>query len=110
MTDQNAKILNDTDVINTRSNILINHYTFTSKEFLERMRDPLSIQRSDRGGYDWIGEGIDCEVLSCHSNVKGWQAGKVRIVLEFIPDQIPEIVETPEEDSDSPLDEIRQMT
>jgi hypothetical protein len=110
MADKNARVLNNNDVINTKSNILINHETFTSSEFLEKMREPLSITRSDRAGYEWIGEGIDCEILACQNNTQGWQAGKLRIVVEFIPNQIPEQSEITDEDSDSPLNEIRQMT
>lgn len=40
-------------------------------------------------------DAIDCEVLRL--GAKGWQKGKVRITLQFCPDQ-PE----------SPLDDIRQ--
>ncbi|HCF30516.1 MAG TPA: KGK domain-containing protein [Cyanobacteria bacterium UBA11049] len=43
-------------------------------------------------------EGIDCEVLRL--GAKGWQKGKVRINLEFCPNQLSE--------PESPLDDIRQ--
>jgi hypothetical protein len=50
-----------------------------------------------------LGEGVDCEVLRIAS--KGWQKGKLRIKvsLEFYPDE-PEISEP-----ESPLDDLRQM-
>jgi KGK domain len=108
--NEKSRVLNQHDVVNTKSNILINHETFTSSEFLEKMREPLSITRSDRAGYEWIGEGIDCEVLACHNNTQGWQAGKLRIVLEFIPNEILEPTNQRDNESDSPLDGIRQMT
>jgi len=51
----------------------------------------------------WFDEGVDCEILK--PAAKGWQPGKLRIkiTLEFIPDE-PEIIE-----SESPLDDLRRM-
>lgn len=51
----------------------------------------------------WLGDGEDCEILKTDSS--GWQTGKIKIqvnlTLEFVPDK-------PEE-SQSPLDDIRQI-
>ena len=62
--------------------------------------------------YEWFNNGTGCELLS--PGAKGWQKGKVRIkvILEFCPDE-PEVEEAapcseilqPE----SSLDDIRQM-
>ncbi|GBF78668.1 KGK domain-containing protein [Aphanothece sacrum] len=51
---------------------------------------------------DWLQEGKSCEILNVGSN--GWKKGKIRlkITLEFIPDE-PEINQM-----ESPLDDIRQ--
>lgn len=48
----------------------------------------------------WFGDGVDCELLSIGSN--GWKKGKmrIRVIVEFCPDEST----TPE----SPLDDIRQ--
>jgi len=62
----------------------------------------------------WFDKGKDCEVLKISS--KGWQKGKLRIklALEFCPDE-PEVEEKsvsnePETSQpESPLDDIRQM-
>lgn len=62
----------------------------------------------------WFEEGIDCEVLKFDSNA--WQRGKVRIrvTLEFCPDE-PEIEEITQSSdleinqAESPLDDIRRM-
>lgn len=62
----------------------------------------------------WFEEGVSCEVLRFDS--KAWQKGKVRIkvILEFCPDE-PEIVETTQSKEtennqpESPLDDIRRM-
>jgi hypothetical protein len=52
--------------------------------------------------------GIDCEVLQIGS--QGWKKGKLRFKLsvEFVPDE-PESVDMPSQNSDSSLDDIRQM-
>ena len=60
----------------------------------------------------WFREGINCEILKIGS--KGWRKGKVRlrVSLEFCPDE-PEIDETAPSNEipqpESPLDDIRQM-
>ncbi|NEU72786.1 KGK domain protein [Hassallia byssoidea VB512170] len=53
-------------------------------------------------GKDWLGDGIDCEILKI--GAKGWQKGKIkiRVSVEFCPDE-PEITEP-----ESPLDDIRR--
>ncbi|MFB2882200.1 KGK domain-containing protein [Floridanema aerugineum] len=50
-----------------------------------------------------LGDGLDAEVLKI--GAKGWQKGKirVRVTLEFEPEE-PEIIET-----ESPLDDLRRM-
>lgn len=68
-----------------------------------------------REEYNWFRNGINCEILS--PGAKGWQKGKVRIkvTLEFCPDQ-PEVAEAPDgmvlgnSQLESPLDDVRQMT
>jgi hypothetical protein len=52
---------------------------------------------------DWLGDGIDCEILKI--GAKGWQKGKIkiRVSVEFYPGE-PEITEP-----ESPLDDIRRM-
>ncbi len=50
-----------------------------------------------------LDSGLDCEILKVGS--KGWQPGKlkIKITLEFIPDE-PEIIKP-----ESPLDDLRRM-
>ncbi|MGI8505169.1 MAG: KGK domain-containing protein [Hassallia sp.] len=58
---------------------------------------------------DWLGDGIDCEILKI--GAKGWQKGKIkiRVNVEFCPDE-PEIEEALEiTEPESPLDDIRRM-
>ncbi|MEG4501186.1 KGK domain-containing protein [Microcoleus sp. F10-C6] len=62
----------------------------------------------------WLGSGIDCETLKI--GAKGWQKGKVkiRVIVEFCPDE-PEVEETPENNEsetskpESPLDDLRRQ-
>lgn len=59
--------------------------------------------------YRLIDKGINCEILKIGSN--GWQKGKfrIKITLEFCPDE-PEPQEKPQiTQSESPLDDLRQM-
>ncbi|MEQ9358899.1 KGK domain-containing protein [Coleofasciculus chthonoplastes] len=104
--------------------ILIAHPTFKVSEFIKAMINLLinndnvlkySVQQKRRDREEvngWWNEGIQCQVLT-HEG-KGWQNGKVRLTLEFCPDD-PEIEETsasnePEiSQPESPLDDLRQM-
>jgi hypothetical protein len=62
----------------------------------------------------WFRDGIDCETLKI--GAKGWQKGKVkiRVILEFCPDE-PEREETSENNEsetskpESPLDDLRRQ-
>jgi len=52
----------------------------------------------------WAEDGVECEVIG--SKIGGWKKGRVRVCLEFIPDEPePKPVEEPE----SPLDDLRQQ-
>ncbi|MEG4520249.1 MULTISPECIES: KGK domain-containing protein [unclassified Microcoleus] len=62
----------------------------------------------------WFRDGINCEALKI--GAQGWQKGKVkiRVILEFCPDE-PEVEETPENNEsetslpESPLDDLRRQ-
>jgi len=53
-----------------------------------------SIVGSKEKKENFVGEGTDCHVLQPGQN---WKKGKIRIAIEFIPDE-----------SESPLDDVRQ--
>jgi hypothetical protein len=66
----------------------------------------------NEANYYWFREGKDCEILRIGSN--GWQKGKLRIKvsLEFCPDEpeVEEIVANEEiVPTESPLDDLRQI-
>lgn len=71
-------------------NILINHPTYKVKELLDAIGHQIDHKKRER----WCIEGVSCEVLSPNQS---WRKGKVKICLEFIPDEI-----------ESPLDSVRE--
>ena len=56
--------------------------------------------KNTRSTNSWFYQGQDCEIL--RSGSPGWQKGKIKIkvTLEFVPDEV--------EEDKSPLDDIRQ--
>ena len=87
------ELLNDQDVISVddKEKMAVSHKTFTAKEFLNTM---FTKWFGDTIGKKWFIENVDCEILSPGKN---WRKGKIKVSLEFIPDEI-----------ESPLDEIRR--
>lgn len=68
--------------------IFIGHTTFRVGEFSEAVRSQLEASTQGWNGdkNSWFTDlGVDCEVLRFTSG--GWQKGKVRIRLEFAPDE-----------------------
>jgi hypothetical protein len=61
-------------------------------------------------GEQWFGEGVECELLQPGSKT-GWVKGRVKlkISLEFHPDDQTSAVSGGENQPSSPLDEIRKL-
>lgn len=103
------------DVVSVYSGqIFVNNRTFTVSEFIAAFM-PIVKEKSAPWTEDkekWFSEGLDCKILK--PGAKRWRRGKVRISLEFEPEEL-EVVEAPaNSDSQaskliSPLDDIRQM-
>ncbi len=84
------------DVVEVENeNTLGNAITSTVDEMLDAI-----YQNSDynKDFKEWIGEGVPCRVL--RETGGGWQKGKVRVRIEFVPD----VPDTPKSD----LDELRE--
>jgi hypothetical protein len=103
--------LSPDDVVSmTYGEILIPHHTFKVGEFKAKMKAvlPGNNELKDK----WLTEGQSCEILK--PGAKHWQKGKVRITLEFCPDE-PEIAEKLVENNleiipeMSPLDDLRHQ-
>lgn len=90
-------------------------YAFNNYKYLpQNLQSSLASNNINITTQNCFGDGINCEVLKINS--KGWKKGKVRIrvSLEFCPDE-PDIEEIPTSNvpeinqTESPLDDIRQM-
>ncbi|MEP6490215.1 KGK family protein [Microcoleus vaginatus GB2-A3] len=101
------------DVVSVYSDhILVTNRTFTISEFIAAM---MTLIKAEAGWTElketWFREGIDCKILK--PGAKSWQRGKVRITLEFQPEELEvgEIAETGKSADTkvvSPLEDLRQ--
>lgn len=111
----NFEHLEREDVVSVYSGqILVTNRTFTVSEFIAATMQMAKKQLGEltEGKEHWFGEGLDCKILK--PGAKSWQRGKVRITLEFEPEEleVPETHESSESQASiatSPLDDIRQM-
>ena len=101
--------LQDGDVLSIKKEerLVMGHETFKFEHFWRTLKQRLQIY-ADNPKSQWLIDGVECDLLSPR---KEWQKGKIRLVLEFIPDQ-PE----PSTDQslsngalDHSLDDIRQQ-
>lgn len=118
--------LNSEEVISTdfKHTIAVRHGTCTVAEFLRgisRYLQQYSTYRDVPISWDdnrqlWFtDEGVEGRAL--RFSEKGWQSGRLRLSIEFCPDEPEPEPETPElplleasiEPADSPLDEIRRL-
>jgi len=86
----------ENDVVSGISEELFNRQvTFVVNEFFQAIEEIFNPREEEA---ELFGDGIDCKILKPG---KGWQKGKIRLTLEFIPDQpiIPP----------SPLDDLRKQ-
>jgi antitoxin component YwqK of YwqJK toxin-antitoxin module len=104
------------DVISVYSGqILVTNRTFTVNEIIAALM-PIVKEKSGNiwteDKEQWFREGLDCKMLK--PGAKSWQRGKVRLTLEFTPEDL-EVKESSENGqlegtkASSPLDDIRQM-
>ncbi|PSB04738.1 KGK domain-containing protein [Merismopedia glauca] len=106
--------LDTEDVISVyEGHVFVNSKTFTVNEFMA------AIKQANKGvlgevtdeKQKWFGEGLDCKLLK--PGAKTWQRGKVRVRLEFCPEELevtPEVNGNNEQNgSASPLDDIRKF-
>lgn len=101
------------DVVSVYSSqILITNRTFTVSELIAALMPVIKKESATTWTEDkeqWFREGLECKMLK--PGAKSWERGKVRLTLEFTPEEL-EVVETNESQvnkASSPLDEIRRM-
>lgn len=110
---------------NHKHNIAVRHNTCTVSEFLNGLSRYLKAYSDnsrdvpfcwDDNRQQWFtDEGVEGYAL--RYGEKGWQSGRLRLSIEFCPDEPEPEPETPElplleasiEPADSPLDEIRRL-
>ncbi|HIK39190.1 KGK domain-containing protein [Thermoleptolyngbya sp. M55_K2018_002] len=66
--------------------VLMSNPTFKVGEFLDALAQAVSEQQGEWSDEceDWFGDGARCEVLRFGN--QGWQRGRIRIRLEFFPE------------------------
>jgi hypothetical protein len=67
------------------ASLLLSHPTFRLSEFLSAITGHLGARNEPKSG--WFGDGVKVEVLTIPST--GWRKGKIRLTVEFIPDEEP---------------------
>lgn len=101
MSDGFEQLTNPDEVISvdSRYRFIANIDMFKVGQLAQESKKRLLYAHQQSAWDGWAGEGVPCEILQL--GAKGWRKGKVRmrIELEFCPDE-PE----------SPLDDIRQIT
>jgi len=103
MTQTIAHNLLPNEVICLEPEQYIDHTTCQAHEVMEMMRS--------QAAYELLTllseEGLECQALRLGE--KDWQAGRLRLVLQFEPDQPLSETVTEASTTDSPLDEIRRL-
>lgn len=110
--DSKSERLEQNEIISIQGSerILLNQPTFKTSELIDAIKISWMMNSNDRLKA-WFYEGVKCEILTPGKN---WRTGRVRLSLEFLPDE-PEIEETPanngtkNQETESPLDDLRQM-
>lgn len=112
--NNNFESLEHEDVVSVYTGqIFVTGRTFTVVEFITAMMQATKKQLGDLtdGRETWFGEGMECKILK--PGAKSWQRGKIRLTLEFTPENL-DVAEANECNGlqhskiDSPLDDIRQ--
>ena len=92
-----------------RGRVLMNNPTFKVSEFLDALAEVVNEREPDwtEASEGWFSGGLDCETLKINGG--GWQRGRVRIRLEFLPAKAPQ--QLPERSSSRslrpPLEKLR---
>jgi hypothetical protein len=103
-----APLSDDEVLFVDRGRVLMSNPTFKVSEFLDALAQSVSDRESDWSEENeaWFGDGLPCEALRFTSG--GWQRGRVRIRLEFMPLKPPgTLPERSSARSPEPLDKLR---
>lgn len=99
------KVINQDDVVSVdpSNKAIVDNSTFRIAELAKQAKKNLLWGKPETVQTKWTTEGVECEILQLGTT--SWQKGKVRlrIDLEFCPDELDE------SQLDSPLDDLRQI-
>lgn len=91
--EQEFGLLNDDEVLHVDAGrVLMTNPTFKVSEFLDALAQLVSereIEWSDTHE-GWFSNGLSCEALRFGN--RGWQRGRVRVRLEFVPEPQPKLL------------------
>jgi hypothetical protein len=86
--DEQFEPLRDDEVLYVPiGRVLMSNPTFKVAEFLDALAQAVSDREGDwsEENEGWFTDGLECEALRLNSN--GWQRGRVRVRVEFSPNQ-----------------------
>jgi hypothetical protein len=86
MDEQFEPLADDEVLFVNAGRVLMANPTFKVGEFIDALAQAISDREADWADENegWFGEGLECEAL--RFSTRGWQRGRVRIRLEFCPD------------------------
>lgn len=96
MDDQFEPLDNDEVLFVSVGRVLMPNPTFKVGEFLDALAQAVSDREGDWADENegWFGDGLKCEAL--RFGTRGWQRGRVRLRLEFCPDDTrPKMLDIP---------------
>jgi hypothetical protein len=87
MDNQFQPLSNDEVLFVSVGRVLMQNPTFKVGEFLDALAQAVSDREDDWSDDNegWFGDGLKCEAL--RFSTQGWQRGRVRIRLEFCPEE-----------------------
>ncbi|XGV95069.1 MAG: KGK domain-containing protein [Leptolyngbya sp. BL-A-14] len=98
MDNQFEPLNNDEVLFINVGRVLMVNPTFKVGEFIDALAQAISDRENDWSDDNegWFGEGLPCEAL--RFGTPGWQRGRVRIRLEFLPETSkPKMLDVPRE-------------
>ena len=121
MKNQEFKALSPDDVIAVSDPYLANKFWETTTVRVSDLKDriPLicGVTNIDHPAYKWCGDGIEAKILSAEKG-GGWKQGRIRLSIEFLPEQDQETIYNQENDksdaitltTESSLDDFREIS
>ena len=88
---KDMEILNKDDVISVfkhDAGRFASGDTFKVQQLITEYEGYIEAQTKTESNHEIFLRGIECEVLQQDANSKGWRKGKIKFVVQFIPDEV----------------------